>query len=157
MHTNINKYILAHPFLSTYSKLSSQFRFVDRRNHKKKQKNFLAVFPFKNKRRSPRVEANFRRIPSCLFTFSNFGGHTESIDTIFSPLNKPTLATKFASRSSGWARDAAGARLDYWILKEKNDKHPIEATIYLHLNCQTSYAETDVYIYFLLHQFDFCY
>lgn len=47
MHTNINKYILAHPFLSTYSKLSSQLRFVDRRNHPKKQKNFLAVFPFK--------------------------------------------------------------------------------------------------------------
>lgn len=45
-------------------------------------------------------------------------------------------------------RDAAGARQDYPMnnkRRKENDKHPIEATIYLHLNCQTSYAETDVH------------
>lgn len=126
MHININKDILAHPFLSTDLKLSSQFKCVGR----KKIKELFSCFPFRRINAAPlRVQANFRHFSPSLFTFSHFGGHTENIFLPTKLSRRRNLPlTRQGARSAQQEQD-----MIMNIITEKNDRHPIEATIYLHI------------------------
>lgn len=173
MHTHINKYILAHPFLSTGSKLSSQFRSVDRRNHpNEKEKELFSCFPFQNKNKIDAYREGrqiFAILSPFVYIFSFRGPHREHIYrcTVFSPPTETQSkqASKFASRSSRQSERETQQEQDKNRKKRKRmtNIQSRQLFIYLHLNCQNYRVTSERLMmsntYFLPQhiRFDFCY
>lgn len=105
----------------------------------------FSCFPFRRINAAPlRAEANFRHFHPCLFTFSHFGGHTENI----------FLPTKLSRRRSlPLTRQGARSAQQEQDMIMNNNREEWQASnrgnyLFTYLNCQTSYAETDVHILF---------